>query len=98
MPDSLEFEWDENKRRTNLTKHRIDFGDAKEVLHDPAAYTAISPRHVRERRYVIVGLTRGSLVAVIFTRRGGAIRIISARAARRSERKIYGAETKKEGS
>jgi uncharacterized DUF497 family protein len=98
MSDSLEFEWDENKRRTNLTKHGIDFGDAKEVFYDPAAYTAVSPRHVRERRYVIVGLMRGALVAVIFTRRGGAIRIISVRAARRSERQIYGAEAKKEGS
>ena len=96
MPDSMEFEWDENKRRTNLTKHGIDFGDAKEVFYDPAAYTAVSPRQASERRYVIVGLVRGALVAVIFTRRSEAIRIISARAAGRSERQRYGAEGKKE--
>jgi uncharacterized DUF497 family protein len=96
MSDSMEFEWDESKRRTNLTKHGIDFGDAREVFYDPAAYTSVSPRNVRELRYVIVGLMGGALVAVIFTRRSGAIRIISARSARRSERQVYGAEAKKE--
>lgn len=90
------FEWDENKRRQNVVKHGIDFADAKEVFYDPAAYTSISPRSIHERRYVIVGSMRGALIAVIFTLRGQAIRIISARAARRIERQTYGAETKKE--
>jgi uncharacterized protein len=90
------FEWDENKQRSNVAKHGIDFADAKEVFDDPAAYTILSPREGRERRYVTVGLMRETLVAVIFTRRAGAIRIISARVARRNERKAYGAEIKKE--
>jgi hypothetical protein len=90
------FEWDENKRRQNVEKHGIDFVDAKEVFYDPAAYTSISPRSFHERRYVIVGSMRGALIAVIFTLRDQAIRIISARAARRFERQTYGAETKKE--
>ena len=92
MPPSLEFEWDDNKRRINVVKHGIDFDDAKEVFFDPAAYTSLSSRTVSERRYVTVGLMRGALIAVIFTRRGNAIRIISARAARRSERQTYGGE------
>jgi uncharacterized protein len=86
------FEWDENKRCSNVIKHGIDFVDAKEVFSDAAAYTRLSPRTVSEYRYVTVGLMRGALVAVIFTRRGESIRIISARAARRSERQMYGAE------
>jgi uncharacterized protein len=90
------FEWDENKRRSNVTKHGIDFEDAKQVFNDPAAFTRLSPRRVSERRYVTVGLMKGVLVAVIFTRRGDALRVISARAARRSERRMYGAETKEE--
>jgi uncharacterized DUF497 family protein len=45
---------------------------------------------------VTVGSMRGTLVAVIFTRRGRAIRIISARPARRSERQFYGAKIKSE--
>jgi uncharacterized protein len=98
MSDPIEFEWDEAKRRTNVEKHGIDFNDAKEVFYDPAAYTSLSPRAVSERRYVTVGLMRGALIAVISTRRGGTIRIISARAARRNERQTYDGENKKEES
>src|ERR1700694_3711827 len=90
------FEWDENKRRSNVDKHGIDFGDAIEAFYDPAAYTFLSPYPADERRYVTIGLMRGALIAVISTRRGDAVRIISARAARRNERQMYGAETKKD--
>jgi uncharacterized DUF497 family protein len=90
------FEWDENKRRANVIKHSIDFDDAKDVFYDPTACTFRSAHAVGERRYVTVGLMRGALVAVIFTRRGQAIRIISARPAQRSERQRYGAEIKSE--
>jgi uncharacterized DUF497 family protein len=90
------FEWDENKQRLNVIKHGIDFVDAKEVFYDPAAYTSVSPRNPGERRYVTIGSMRGTLIAVIFTLRGQAVRIISARTARRSERQSYGEETKRQ--
>jgi uncharacterized DUF497 family protein len=90
------FEWDENKRRSNVIKHRIDFADATQMFRDPGAYTSTSIRSVRERRFVTVGSMSGSLIAVIFTIRGSNIRIISARAARRIERQAYGAEAKYE--
>jgi len=89
------FEWDESKRRSNVIKHGIDFSDATEVFYDPAAYTFSSPHPSNEERYVTVGLMRGALTAVIFTFRGEAVRLISARAARRSERHTYGAGTEK---
>jgi uncharacterized DUF497 family protein len=84
------FEWDESKRRANVAKHGIDFTDVKGVFDDPSALTYQSPRPSDEPRYVTVGMSRGVLMAVIFTRRGQAIRIISARIARRSERELYG--------
>jgi hypothetical protein len=90
------FEWDENKRRSNVVKHGIDFADVAQVFHDPAAYTSISTRNARERRFVTVGSMGGPLIAVIFTVRGQNIRVISARAARRIERQTYGAEAKEE--
>jgi uncharacterized DUF497 family protein len=96
MSTSPEFEWDENKRRSNVAKHGIDFADAKEVFDDPAAYTYYSAKETGERRYVTVGSMKGALVAVISTRRGTIIRIISARVARRIERQIYGSESTKE--
>ena len=30
----MEFEWDENKNKSNREKHGIDFNDAKEVFND----------------------------------------------------------------
>jgi len=87
------FEWDESKRRSNVAKHGIDFDQAKDVFADPAAYTVASPRSAGERRYVAVGKVKGIAMAVIFTLRGIAVRIISARVARRSERQRYDAES-----
>jgi uncharacterized protein len=84
------FEWDEIKDRSNITKHGIGFADATEVFTDPKQYTYRSSRHANEVRNVSVGMARGRLIAVIFTRRGNNIRVISARAARRAEREQYG--------
>jgi uncharacterized DUF497 family protein len=84
------FEWDENKRLSNIAKHGIDFEDAKQVFSDQAAFTFASARSADEHRYVTVGLVKGTLMAVIFTRRAAVIRIISARIARDSERQMYG--------
>lgn len=90
MDFSRDFEWDETKRLSNIEKHGIDFADAKEAFADPAAYTFASPVLANEQRYVTVGTTKGMLVAVISTHRDSVVRIISARAARRSERELYG--------
>jgi hypothetical protein len=86
----LIFEWDDNKRRLNIAKHGIDFADAAEVFGDPKQYTYRSTARSSETRFVSVGTAAGSLIAVVFTWRGRTVRIISARAARRSERDKYG--------
>jgi uncharacterized protein len=96
MATDQRFEWDENKRLLNVKKHGIDFVDAVDVFSDPVAYTYCSKRPVSESRYVTVGLVKEVLVAVVFTRRDGTIRIISARMARRSERELYGREGPKQ--
>jgi uncharacterized protein len=85
-----EFEWDEVKSRSNVTKHGLGFADATEVFGDAKQYTYRSSSHSSEMRYVSVGLARGRLIAVVFTRRNNNIRIISARADRRTERDKYG--------
>jgi hypothetical protein len=83
------FEWDDNKRRLNIEKHGIDFADATEVFDDPNQRTYRSTTESGEERYLSIGMFRGRLITVIFTRRGEKIRIISARAARRNERERY---------
>ena len=56
----------------------------------PQGYVYRSRRQALEMRYVAVGLMQGALIAVVFTERGERVRIISARAARTSERRDYG--------
>jgi len=83
------FEWDDNKRRSNVAKHGIDFSDAAEVFADSKQSTFRSSSRSGEQRYVSVGVARGRLIAVVFTQRGDKVRIISARAARKIERAQY---------
>ena len=35
----LLFEWDENKAKTNLQKHKVDFDEARTIFNDPLLIT-----------------------------------------------------------
>jgi uncharacterized DUF497 family protein len=85
---SLEFEWDEGKRLANVAKHGIDFYDVLEVFASPHLEIEARPTNGEPRR-LAVGLLDGRLVTIVFTHRGEAIRIISARRARHGERRQY---------
>lgn len=84
------FEWDEAKREANLVKHGIDFVDALEVFADPLRIERIDrhPEH-REERHQVVGAVGDQVVFVVYTLRGNARRMISARRASRNERRTY---------
>jgi len=84
------FEWDENKSRSNASKHGIDFEDAVNVFADPHAVMFESRRSSGEVRYLAVGRVEDRCLTVVFTLRSDRIRIISARRARKSERQRYG--------
>jgi uncharacterized protein len=84
----MEFEWDEEKRRTNLTKHKIDFEDAAIIFTDPEALTVTDLRHV-EPRLRTTGAAETTLLTVVWTPRGSSVRMISARSASRAERRDY---------
>lgn len=83
------FEWDENKRLSNIRKHGIDFLDARWVFSDPNAITFPSHRDHAEPRFLTVGRVGIRAVTVVFTMRGDRIRIISARRCRAQERRRY---------
>ena len=85
------FEWDDDKAALNVRKHGVSFDDAASVFLDSLAYTFADPDHsVGELRMVTFGFSQaGRLLAVVHAERGRAIRIISARAVTRHERKIY---------
>ena len=84
----MTFEWDEDKRLLNLQKHGIDFVDAQSVFEEERIYTYPSPKN-DEERWVTVGPVENRLIAVIWTERGEAIRLISARRARDEEKRQY---------
>jgi uncharacterized DUF497 family protein len=83
------FQWDPDKARTNLRKHRVNFADAVAVFEDPRALTRDDP-HPREERFVTLGLDAlGRLLVVCWASRDDEFRIISARRADRAETRQY---------
>jgi len=87
----MKIEWDPKKARSNLRKHKVSFEEAATALSDPMAATGGDPDHwVGEFRYITFGMSeRGRLLVVAHTEHGETIRIISARLARKGERRIY---------
>ncbi len=85
------FEWDEAKALANQQKHGVSFEEAATVFANPLAAIFDDPDHSQdELREIIVGHSdRNRVLIVSFTERGGAVRIISARAATPRERKAY---------
>ena len=87
----MDFEWDAGKAADNLANHGVSFEEATTALRDPLSATSRDPDHsFGEERFVTFGVSsRGRLLVVAHTDREDIIRIISAREATRTERKIY---------
>ena len=87
----MRFEWDPEKARSNLRKHKVSFEEAATALKDPMTATGCDPDHsVGEERFVTFGVSeRGRLLVVAHTEEHDILRIISARVASKRERKIY---------
>ena len=87
----MEFEWDENKRMSNLAKHDIDFADVIYVFDDPHRIENMDDRkNYGEIRINTIGLLKNEvIVAVVHTDRNGITRIISARRTSKKERNLY---------
>lgn len=87
----MQFEWNENKAVSNLSKHGVPFEEAKTVFDDPLYIDFYDPDHSKsEKRYLIVGESnRGRLLIVSYTEKGDSIRLISAREVTRAEREAY---------
>ena len=87
----MRFEWDDLKAASNKRKHGVSFTEAMTVFGDPLSLTAFDPDHsAEEDRFTTIGkAATGRLIVISHTDRGSQIRIISARAATKSERKEY---------
>jgi uncharacterized DUF497 family protein len=87
----MQFEWDKEKARKNLKKHKVSFDEAVTVFYDPLSATFDDPDHSNdEHRLITIGYSSHSrLLAVAHSERGETIRIISARPATAHERERH---------
>jgi uncharacterized DUF497 family protein len=91
---NMRFLWDENKSRLNLAKHKVSFETAALVFDDPHSLSRFDRIKDGEERWQTIGVATGVVVLLVAhtdSAEGGeeVIRIISARKATSSERKIY---------
>lgn len=83
------FEWNSNKNAKNQEKHKIGFEAVKTVFEDQHAIELEATRD-GEYRVIRIGKTAAKFILlVVYTMRGMAIRLISARQANKKERKLY---------
>jgi uncharacterized protein len=85
----MRFEWDEAKRRSNISKHGIDFLRARLIFDGRQHLELKSPRG-SEERFLRIARLEGRVIAVIWTGRGkDVVTLISARRARDEEERAY---------
>ena len=87
----MQFEWDREKAKKNIRKHKVSFDEAVTVFYDPLSATFNDPDHsVDEQRLITIGYSSHSrLLVVSHAEREKIIRIISARSATAYERKRH---------
>lgn len=83
--------WDEAKAASNEAKHDVSFRVARAVFDDERRVDINASRDEdREVRRKVIGVIGNRLYAVVYTIRGSAYRIISARVANPPEKRLYG--------
>ncbi len=63
----MQFEWDEQKRKTNIRKHGFDFRDAWKVFGSPMLVAPDDRYDYGDDRLIGIGMLEGRIVVVIFT-------------------------------
>lgn len=87
----MEFEWDDEKEKINLQKHKISFLEAIDTFFDPDGIQLLDEAHSEsEKRFYWVGkTTSGRILTTYFTKRGNNIRIIGCAEWRKFRRLYY---------
>ncbi|AAS12564.1 MULTISPECIES: BrnT family toxin [Treponema] len=84
------FEWDYEKEQRNMKIHKISFETARLVFNDNNRIELFDINHSgAEDRIITIGKV-DKVLFVVYTERGEKTRIISARAATKAERRLYG--------
>jgi hypothetical protein len=83
------FEWDEDKRLSNLVKHGVDFRRAVQVFGGRIVELPDRRRDYGEMRIRCLGEIEGRVYVVVYTGRGSTRRLISVRKANAREQRTY---------
>lgn len=87
-----DFEWDDAKAAENLSKHGISFLQATFAFRDRFAMEDLDESEdYGEDRFILIGMSGGQLLTIVFTERTDPdrIRIISARRSIKNEEEDY---------
>ena len=87
--EHLEFEWNPAKAKGNLAKHGVTFEEAAEVFLDPFYVVGDASANNEDRDFILGYSLAERLLLVVHVERGTKVRIISARVATRTERRLY---------
>ena len=87
----MDFEFDDQKSKTNKEKHGIDFIEAQQIWSDPE-HIEIPARTEDEPRHLVIGKIGEKCWSAVITFRGKKIRMISVRPSRKEESAIYESE------
>jgi len=84
-------QWDKGNSDKNLVKHNVQNWECEQVFFNKPLLVLYDLRHSREeKRWAAFGRTdAGRFLAVVFTKRGDLLRVISARDMNRREREFY---------
>ena len=74
----MKLEWDDERRRQNISKHGVDLIHAALIFEGPTLTKIDNRRAYGEERFISLGLVDGTALVVVHTQRGKHIRLISA--------------------
>ena len=90
MGESDDFEWADRKNAITLQNREFELYSAARMFDGRGRFETISPKSpYYERRFITMAEVDGRVLFCVWTWRGNKRRIISSRAAHRSERVAY---------
>jgi uncharacterized protein len=90
-----DFQWDPAKEEKNINDRQIDFRTASQIWDSTVVERIDDRRGYGETRIIATGEVEGRLMVVVYTWRGTARRIISARKANPREKRRFEAEIRR---
>ena len=86
----VNFEWDDNKNKTNISERDLDFADAWQIFDTPLLVKIDNRKVYGEERFVGIGFLKNLVVVIVFTEPDEqTLRIISLRKALKYEREQF---------